>query len=155
MAQIFNLWISSGDGGGMFNCTIVDNLLNGMDGSKATVTNSIIYFNGDGSLDLAVVLTNGILHCFYNDLTDRPALRLRLPKGVTGPVTASCWLGGKHPICTAVATVAGHAPPAYVTARYPGTVTIRFRPPGGGATVQKAKAEAGATDVVLKIPAGK
>ena len=37
-------------------------------------------FNGDGSLDLAVLLTNGDLVCCFNDKMGVPGVRLRLPR---------------------------------------------------------------------------
>jgi len=38
-------------------------------------------FNGDGSLDLAVALTDGRVRCFYNDSFNKPLLRVGLVAG--------------------------------------------------------------------------
>ncbi len=107
-------------------------------------------FNGDGSLDLAVMVTNGQLRCYYNERMDMPALRLRLPKGVTGPVTVSCWMGDKHRICTGTTTVDGNARASYVTARDPGKVTVRYLLPGKGKREVKVAVDEGAKDVVIE-----
>jgi len=112
-------------------------------------------FNGDGSLDLAVLLTNGDLVCYFNDKMSMPGLRLRLPKGMTGPVTASCWLGDEHPICTGTLSVAGHSPAAYVALRSPGACKVRYRLPGGTEQVKNVTVEDGPKDLVLDGVSGK
>ena len=64
-------------------------------------------FNGDGSCDLAVLLTNGDLICCFNEMTGVPGVRLRLARGMTGPVTVSCWVGDDYSFCSGVACRAG------------------------------------------------
>ncbi len=118
-------------------------------GQRAVVAGD---FNGDGSLDLAVALTNGEVRCYFNEQMDMPALRLRLPKGVTGPVTASCWMGEKFPVCTGTLPVAAHAPETYVTARYPGKCTIRYRLPGKPPRADKVAVADGAKPWVIGAP---
>ncbi len=108
-------------------------------------------FNRDGSLDLAVMVSNGQLRCYYNEQMDQPALRLRLPKGAAGPVTVSCWMGGKYPVCTGTAVVSGHSPATYVTARYRGKVIVRYVLPGKGKRELPVVVEEGARDVVLPM----
>jgi len=44
----------TGDFSIILNCTICDNLQSGIHNSTATITNSIIYFNGDGTLDAQI-----------------------------------------------------------------------------------------------------
>ncbi|MBM4036567.1 MAG: VCBS repeat-containing protein [Planctomycetes bacterium] len=85
--------------------------------------------NADGSSDLAVVLTNGDLIVCFNDQASVPGVCLRLPKGVTGPVTASVWIGEKHPVCLAALPVVGHSPATFLCTRYPGKATVRFHLP--------------------------
>jgi len=106
-------------------------------------------FNQDGSLDLAVLFTHGELTCYYNDRADSPGLRLRLPRGVTGPVTASCWLRTRDPICTGTVSVTGHSPGSYVTVRSPGEVTIRYRLPGKPEQTQTVTVASGPKEVIL------
>jgi hypothetical protein len=108
-------------------------------------------FNSDGSFDLAAILTNGDLICCFNDQSDIPAVRLRLPNGVTGPVTASCWIGDKHPTCAGTLPVFGHSPPATIPPRYPGVCTVRFHLPGGPERTLKVKVEDSPKDVVLRV----
>jgi len=112
-------------------------------------------FNGDASQDLAVALSNGDLWCYFNEKADMPGLRLRLAKGAAGPVTASCWMGEESPVCTGAASVVGHSPPAYVAARHPGKVTIRYRLPGGPPQTTTIAVEDGTKDVVLVEASGK
>ena len=76
-----------------------------------------------------------------------PGLRLRLAKGVTGPVTVSCWQGEKFPVCVGTVAVAGHSPPSYVSAQVAGAVTVRWCIPGKGAQVKKVIAEDGLVGV--------
>ncbi len=111
--------------------------------------------NGDGSLDPAVLLTNGDLVCYFNDKIGMPGLRLRLPKGMTGPVTASCWLGDEQPICTGTLPVAGHSPAAYVALRSAGECKVRYRLPGGTDQVKKVTVEDVPKDLVLDGVSGK
>jgi hypothetical protein len=106
-------------------------------------------FNGDGSTDLAALLTNGDLYAYFNDLTDMPAVRLRLPRGFTGPVVASCWMGEEHPVCMGVLPVAGHSPPTVVALGYPGECTVRYSLPGRPARALKVAVEDAPKEVVL------
>jgi len=101
------------------------------------------------SQDLIVLLTTGEVYCYPNNQMDMPGVRLRLPKGVTGPVVASCWQGRKFPVCTGVAVVTGHSPSAYVSARMAGPLTIKWRAPGGRQQVKKVVVEEGPVDVVI------
>jgi hypothetical protein len=77
---------------------------------------------------------------------------LRLAPGVTGPVTASCWLGDEYPICTGTLPVAGHSPATYISARFPGKCTIRYRWPGGAEQTNIVSVEDGAKEVILAAP---
>ncbi len=106
-------------------------------------------FNQDGSTDLAVLFTNGELYCYYNDRADSPGLRLRLPRGMAGPVTASCWVHPQNPLCTGTVSVPGHSPGSYVALRSPGDVTIRFRFPGKPEQTQTVTVGNGLKEVVL------
>lgn len=115
-------------------------------------------FDGAGSQDLVVLVTTGEICCYTNDQMDMPGLRLRLAKGVTGPITVSCWQGEKFPVCVGSVAVAGHSPPSYVSAQVAGPVTIRWCIPGKGAQVKKVIAEDGLVDVEVapdKPKAGK
>jgi len=106
-------------------------------------------FNQDGSLDLAVLFTHGELTCYYNDRAESPGLRLRLPRGVTGPVTASCWLRPRDPMCTGTVSVTGHSPGSYVTVRSPGEVAIRYRLPGKPEQTQTVTVAGEPKEVIL------
>lgn len=111
-------------------------------------------FNGDGSLDLAAMGAGGDLCVYFNQQADIPAFRLRLPKGVTGPVTAACWIGDKHPVCTGAVSVPGSSPATWVCARYPGPCTIQYRMPGKPQRTDKVTATVGPKDVVLGAATG-
>jgi hypothetical protein len=115
-------------------------------GQKALVAAD---FNGDGSVDLAVALTNGDLVCYFNDKLAVPGVRLRLPQGTAGPVTASCWIGDECAICAGSLPVAGHSPATYLSTRVPGACKIRYRLPGGAEQVRSVTVEDGAREVVL------
>jgi hypothetical protein len=106
-------------------------------------------FNQDGSLDLAVLFTSGELICTYNDRAEAPGLRLRLPRGVAGPVTASCWLRAKDPICTGTVSVTGHSPGSYVAIRSPGEAIIRYRLPGRLEQARTVTVANGPKEVIL------
>jgi len=88
--------------------------------------------NGDGSSDLAVLFTNGDLMVCFTDQIGVPGIRLRLPQGVTGPVTASVW-GGDKPRgeCFGALPVPGHSPATFLCTRDPGKCMVRFRRRGG------------------------
>ncbi len=86
--------------------------------------------NGDGSADLAVLLTNGDLIVCFNEQAGVPGVRLRLPKGAAGPITASVWTGDKRPTCLGALPVPGHSPAAFLCTRYPGKCTVKFHLPG-------------------------
>ena len=106
-------------------------------------------FNGDGSCDLAVLLTNGDLICCFNEMTGVPGVRLRLARGMTGPVTASCWGGDDYAFCSGVASVPGHSPAAFISTRNPGACRIKYRLPGGTEQVRKVVVEDGPKEVTL------
>ncbi|MGA2033843.1 MAG: VCBS repeat-containing protein [Thermoguttaceae bacterium] len=106
-------------------------------------------FNADGSNDLAVLLTNGDLYCYFNDQAGVPGVRLRLPPGVTGPVTASCWTGEKFLTCAGTLPVPGHSPATYLSTRTAGECKIRYRLPGGPEVVKTVTVEDAPKDVVL------
>jgi len=86
--------------------------------------------NGDGSTDLAAILTNGDLIVCFNDQAAIPGVRLRLPKGLTGPVTASVWAGEKTPTCLGALPVPAHSPATFLSTRYPGKCAVKFHLPG-------------------------
>jgi len=106
-------------------------------------------FNADGSGDLAVILTNGDLYCYFNDKMNMPGVRLRLAPGVTGPVTASCWIDEKFLTCTGALPVEGHWPAAQLSTRTPGECKIKYRLPGRPEEEQKVTVENGPKDVIL------
>jgi hypothetical protein len=110
-------------------------------GQKAA---AIADFNGDASQDLALVLTNGNLYCFFNDLFEVPGLMVRLKKGTTGPVTVTVWQGEKaYQSCVGAGVVYGHNPGTHITLRNPGKVTVKWAAPGqkGKSKVIDAKNE--------------
>lgn len=82
-------------------------------------------------------------------LADSPGLNLRLSRGVTGPVTASCWAQPKSRKCTGAVSVAGHSPGSYVAVRSPGEVTIRYRLPGKPEQTQTVTVADGPKEVIL------
>ncbi len=106
-------------------------------------------FNGDSSGDLAVVLSDGELQVYFNDQLDVPGVRLRMPKGLIGPVTASCWRGEGFQVCLGAVSVTGHSPVAYLSGRYPGALTVRYRLPGQAARSTRITAEDSAVEFVL------
>jgi hypothetical protein len=106
-------------------------------------------FNGDGSCDLATLFTNGDVYCYFNDQSNMPAVRLRLPKGVAGPVTVSGWIGGQHPVCTGALSVAGQSPAAWICTRFRGPCLIKYRFPGKAERSEKITVTDGPGDVVL------
>jgi hypothetical protein len=105
--------------------------------------------NGDHSADLAALLTDGTLRVYFSDKADMPALMLRLPKGVAGPVTAACWTDEPIPVATGVAAVAGQTPGFYLPIRQRGSVVVRYRFPGKPPVARKVKVEDNTTDVIL------
>ena len=104
-----------------------------------------------GSQDLVVLLTTGEIYCYLNEGMDAPGARLRLPKGRTGPVTVSCWQGEKSPACIGMAVVSGHSPHAYVAARHPGELTVKWHAPGKGEQRKKVIVRDGPLDVILEV----
>jgi hypothetical protein len=108
-------------------------------------------FNGDFSQDLAVAMADGTLYCCFNDRTDRPGVNLRLKPGVLGPVTASCWMGPeKVPFCTGAVVVGGHSPPAYVAARFPGYLVVKWRLAGRPQQSRRVTVEDRTVEVLLE-----
>jgi len=112
-------------------------------------------FNADGSQDLAVWITNDEVYCYLNEQCHQPVLRLRLAKGMTGPVTVSGWMGEKHPICVGAAAVTAHSPPTCLCARYPGECRIKWRTAAQGEQLRNVKVEDGPVDVLIEPAAGK
>lgn len=108
--------------------------------------------NGDGSSDLAVALTNGDIIVCFNDQVSVPGVRLRLPKGVTGPVTASLWPGEKHTVCLGALPVAGHSPPTFLSTRFPGKCIVRFHLPGMPDQSAALAIEEAPKDFTLPLP---
>ncbi len=106
--------------------------------------------NGDGSLDLATILSNGDLLVCFTDQVGVPGVRLRLRKGTTGPVTASVWIGDKHPECLGALPVPGHSPAAFLCTRYPGKCTVQFHLPGQPNQSVTVAVEDAPKDVILK-----
>ena len=74
---------------------------------------------------------------------------------MTGPVTASCWLGDEDPICTGTLPVAGHSPAAYISLRSAGQCKVRYRLPGGAEQVKIVTVEDGPKDLVLDAVSGR
>ena len=107
-------------------------------------------FNGDNSADLAVLQSDGTVRAYFNDRADAPALMLRLPKGVIGPVTVSCWTDEKIPSMTGFAIVTGHAPGVYVPIRDKGTVHLRYRFPAHPRATMPVKISDGVSEAVLE-----
>ncbi|HUT33486.1 MAG TPA: VCBS repeat-containing protein [Planctomycetota bacterium] len=107
--------------------------------------------NGDGSSDLATVLSNGDVIVCFTDQIGVPGVRLRLPRGTTGPVTASAWIGDKHPVCLGALPVLGHSPAAFLCTRYPGKCTVRFHLPGKPNQSATAAVEDAPKDIILQV----
>ena len=109
--------------------------------------------NQDGSQDLAVLFTTGELYCYFNDRADVPGLRLRLPQGMTGPVTVACWGAPKSPMCLGSASVVGHSPGAHLALRRAGELTVRFRFLAAGERSLTVTVGEGPKDVILSTEA--
>ena len=106
-------------------------------------------FNGDASADLAVLHSDGTVRVYFNERIDAPALLLRLPKGVAGPVTVSCWTDEKIPSLTGVAIVNGHSPGVYLPLRDKGTIQLKYRFPGREPATMAVKVDDGTSEVML------
>lgn len=107
-------------------------------------------FNADGSQDLTVAFVNGDVRCYYNNSFDILGLRLRLTKGVTGPVTASIWQDEKAPVCLGTLPVTGNCTPTFFAVPMADDVTIKWSAPGKLNQVKKVQIEKGTLDVVLE-----
>jgi hypothetical protein len=107
-------------------------------------------FNGDNSADLAVLQNDGTVRVYFNDRVDAPALMLRLPRGVVGPVTVSCWTDEKVPSMTGLAIIPGHAPGVYLPVRDKGTVHLKYRFPGRPPATMSVNVGEGVSEVVLE-----
>jgi len=111
-------------------------------------------FNQDDSQDLAVACTDGTVYCYFNDLSDMPGVRLRLGKGLAGPVTVTCHMGPKGSAVVTAASVVGPSPAAFLGARRPGKVTIAYRLPGKGQQTRSVVLVRAVRDVVVTGAAG-
>ncbi len=107
-------------------------------------------FDGAASGDLAIMLDSGSILAYMNDQMDMPAVRLRLPKGAAGPVTATVWQGKKFPVCMGAVNVRGHSPGATVSVRFAGLTTVRWVVPGKGVRTKTVEVEDKTLDVILK-----
>jgi hypothetical protein len=88
-------------------------------------------FNGDGSVDLAVVFGDGSVYVFYNSLMDLPSARLRLAQGQAGPVTFSVWRGESAGDCRGVWCVGdGHAQLSHLGFTKAGRCILKWALPG-------------------------
>jgi len=115
-------------------------------------------FNGDSSTDLAILLTDGAIQVYFNHEADMPAVMLRLPKGVAGPVTAAV-VGrvGNSPyakdqqyaVATGVAAVVGHTPGSLLPLRRAGKVIVKYRFPGREPVAKKVEVGDRTVDVLL------
>jgi len=112
-------------------------------------------FNKDDSQDLAVACTDGAIYCYFNDLSDMPGVRLRLGKGLAGPVTVTCRMGAKGLAVVTAASVSGPSPATFLGARGPGKVTIGYRLPGKGEQTRSVVLVRAVRDVVLTGAVGK
>jgi hypothetical protein len=110
-------------------------------------------FNGDGSWDLAAVMANGDVYCYFNEQMNMPGVRLRLAGGLTGPVTASCWTTSNHPVCMGTVSVFGHLPGSYIGVRRPGRYQIRYHLPEAPEQHRQVIVLKGPKDVILDVRA--
>ena len=127
----------------------------GGDGShEGQVACAVADFNGDGSLDLAVAFSDGEVCCFYNDVFNKPVLKVGLKKGAIGPVTASVWQGDKFPVCVGTMPIQAVCPGVNFCLRSADECTVRWSSPGKCDRVTKAripgKLPEGSVEVVLE-----
>lgn len=101
---------------------------------------------------LAAILTNGELLVCFNDPIGVPGLCLRLPRGTTGPVTASLSTTADHPIALGALPVPGLSPAAFLAAPFPGKYAVRFHLPGRPPQSAQASIEDAPKDVILRAP---
>jgi len=111
-------------------------------------------FNADNSDDLVVLTSAGGLRCYLNDAYDVPGLRLRLPKGVTGPVSVSVWQEGDFPVCLGTAQVLAHSPAAVLWARDAGPVKLNWHTAAGEPQQKTVVVEDRLLDVILSPSRG-
>ena len=104
-------------------------------------------FNNDGAIDMAVAKADGSIFCTFLDNFKVPGIRVRLPKGVTGPVTVSVWQG-KGPFCCGTHVVSGHTP-IFLNVRYSDKAVLKYRLPGKGECEKTVKVE-NVVDVTLE-----
>jgi hypothetical protein len=116
---------------------------------KGVLAMAVADFNEDNSQDLAILISDGEMACYTNGQYDMPGIRLRLPKGKTGPVTVSCWQDDKLPVCVGTEAVTGHSPAAFVATRSSGDVTLKWHVPGKGLVTKKVTVEGTYTDAVV------
>jgi len=106
-------------------------------------------FDEAQSEDLVIMLDSGEVLVYMNDLMDMPAVRLRLPRGAAGPVTATVWQGDDFPSCMGAVNVRGHSPGATVALRSAGPATIKWAVPGRGVQKRTVEVENTTLDVIL------
>jgi hypothetical protein len=87
-------------------------------------------FNNDDSSDVAVAFVGGEIHCYYNRLVDVPVCRIRLAKGIAGPVTVSTWQGAKLSVCTGTWLAVSPDQPITASLRGRGRFAVRYTLPG-------------------------
>jgi len=106
-------------------------------------------FNADGSQDLAVTCADGGVWCCLNEMSARPAVRLRLGKGLPGPITATCRTGAAATGPLTAISVTGPSPAGLVAMPRPGRLTIRYRLPDQSERTLAVVVTRGPKDVVL------
>lgn len=106
-------------------------------------------FNGDGALDMFLVLSNGECWLFPRKIEDDVALAVVAgvkPGGHAGPVTVMGWRD-ERPL--GAYTVRPGEPGAFFGMTEPGPITIRWRLPGGELQEDEIIAEDGPVRVML------
>jgi len=96
-------------------------------------------FNNDDSSDVAVAFAGGEIHCYFNRLVDVPVCRLRLAKGIAGPVTVSAWQGAKFSVCTGTWLAVSSDQPITASLRGRGRFLLRYTLAGRPARTKEAE----------------
>jgi hypothetical protein len=109
-------------------------------------------FDDDGSWDLTTVMADGDLYCYFSEWMKLPGVRLRVAGDLTGPVTASCWTTGEHPVCKGTVPVFDHWPIAYLAVRRAGKYQIQYHLAEAPAQHRQVIVLNGRKDVVLDVP---